>query len=243
VTVTAIAINNHDFGWDLSGNISFNRNRIVSLGGGLQQQFATRINTNGDQPFIQRVGHPVGALYGYVEQDIYKNEAEVRSDPVMAGQPDAIIARTVGEIRYKDLDHNAAITQQDQIFIGDVNPKFTYGFTNNFTYKNFDMNILIQGVYGNDVINMNTYYLSNIGSFNNVTQKMWDERWTFTNWEHAKSPKTEAQYWRAFKFSRRFIEDGSYIRLRNVSIGYNLKSKLKSLTFIQSLRIYANART
>jgi len=122
-----------------------------------------------------------------------------------------------------------------------VNPKFTYGFTNNFTYKNFDMNILIQGVYGNDVINMNTYYLSNIGSFNNVTQKMWDERWTFTNWEHAKSPKTEAQYWRAFKFSRRFIEDGSYIRLRNVSIGYNLKSRLKTLTFIQSLRIYANA--
>ena len=157
LSLNAVAVNNKSFNWNLSGNISFNRNKIISLGGGVQEQFATRINTNGDQPFIQKVGQPIGALYGYVEQDIYKNEAEVRSDPVMAGQPDAIIARTVGEIRYKDLDHDGAITPKDQTLIGNVNPKFTFGLTNNFTYKDFDMNILIQGVYGNDIINMNTY--------------------------------------------------------------------------------------
>jgi len=238
LTLSAIPITNHNFNWDLSGNISFNRNKIIDLGGGVQEQFATRINTNGDQPFIQKVGQPIGALYGYVEQGIYKNEAEVRADPVMAGQPDAIIARAVGEIRYKDLDHDGAITPNDQTLIGNVNPKFTYGFTNNFTYKNFDMNILIQGVYGNDIINMNTYYLSNIGGFNNVTQKMYDDRWTFENWENAKGPKPEQQYWRAFKFTRRFIEDGSYIRLRNISVGYNIK--LKKIV-IQSLRVFVNA--
>ena len=238
LTLSAIPITNHNFNWDLSGNISFNRNKIINLGGGVQEQFATRINTNGDQPFIQKVGQPIGALYGYVEQGIYKNEAEVRADPVMAGQPDAIIARAVGEIRYKDLDHDGAITPNDQTLIGNVNPKFTYGFTNNFTYKNFDMDILIQGVYGNDIINMNTYYLSNIGGFNNVTQKMYDDRWTFENWENAKGPKPEQQYWRAFKFTRRFIEDGSYIRLRNISVGYNIKLKKK---VIQSLRVFANA--
>lgn len=237
MTLGATPITNHDFTWNFTGNISFNRNKIISLGGGLQEQFATRINTNGDQPFIQKVGQPIGALYGYVEQDIYKNEAEVRSDPVMSGQPDAIIARMVGEIRYKDLDHDGAITAKDQTLIGNVNPQFTYGITNNFTYKNFDMNILIQGVYGNDIINMNTYYLSNIGGFNNVTQKMWDDRWTFTNWEHAKSPKPEQQYWRAFKFTRRFIENGTYIRLRNVSLGYNVRMKTHA---IQTLRVFAN---
>ena len=68
-----------------------------------------------------------------MEQDIYQNEAEVRADPVMAGQPDAIILRTVGEIRYKDLDHDGAITSKDQTLIGNVNPKFTYGFTNSFS--------------------------------------------------------------------------------------------------------------
>ena len=238
LSLNAVAVNNKSFNWNLSGNISFNRNKIISLGGGVQEQFATRINTNGDQPFIQKVGQPIGALYGYVEQDIYKNEAEVRSDPVMAGQPDAIIARTVGEIRYKDLDHDGAITPKDQTLIGNVNPKFTFGLTNNFTYKDFDMNILIQGVYGNDIINMNTYYLSNIGGFNNVTEKMWNDRWTFNNWENAKGPKPEQQYWRAFKFTRRFVEDGSYIRLRNISLGYNIKLRTNT---IHSLRVFVNA--
>lgn len=236
LSVSAIPITNHDFTWNLSANISFNRNKILSLGGGVTQQFATRISTNGDQPFVQKIGQPIGALYGYVEQDIYKNEAEVRSDPVMAGQPAAIIARTVGEIRYKDLDHDGAITAKDQTLIGNVNPDFTYGFTNSFTYKNFDLNFLIQGVYGNDIINMNTYFLSNIGGFNNVTEKMWNDRWTFTNWEHAKGPKAEQQYWRAFKFTRRFIENGTYVRLRNVTLGYNLRTKPK---FMQSLRVFA----
>ncbi|HWK05164.1 MAG TPA: TonB-dependent receptor [Puia sp.] len=238
LSVSAIPVASPDFTWNLSGNISFNRNKILSLGGGVTEQFATRISTNGDQPFIQKIGQPIGALYGYVEQDIYKNEAEVRSDPAMAGQPNAIIARTVGEIRYKDLDHDGAITAKDQTLIGNVNPKFTYGITNSFSYRNFDMSFLIQGVYGNDIINMNTYYLSNIGGFNNVTQKMWDERWTFTNWENAKSPKAEQQYWRAFKFSRRFIENGTYIRLRNVSLGYNVRMKTHA---IQTLRVFATA--
>lgn len=236
LSVTAIPVTTKEFNWNLSANISFNRNKIVSLGGGVTQQFATRINTNGDQPFVQKVGQPIGALYGYVEQDIYRNEAEVRADPVMASQPDAIIKRTVGEIRYKDLDHDGAITAKDQTLIGDVNPKFTYGFTNSFSWKGFDLNFLIQGVYGNDIINMNTYYLSNIGGFNNITQKMWNDRWTFTNWENAKSPKAEQQYWRAFKFTRRFIEDGSYVRLRNLTVGYNLRPRVN---FIQSVRVFA----
>ncbi|HEY4337250.1 MAG TPA: SusC/RagA family TonB-linked outer membrane protein, partial [Puia sp.] len=232
----ATAINTKNFIWNVSANISFNRNKIVSLGGGVTEQFATRINTNGDQPFIQKVGQPIGALYGYVEQDIYRNEAEVRADPVMAGQPDAIIKRTVGEIRYKDLDHDGAITSKDQQLIGNVNPKFTYGITNSFSFKGFDLSFLIQGVYGNDIINMNTYFLSNIGGFNNITEKMWNDRWTFSNWEHAKGPKAEQQYWRAFKFSRRFIEDGSYIRLRNISLGYNVRTRMN---FIQSIRVFA----
>jgi len=117
-----------------------------------------------------------------------------------------------------------------------VNPKFTYGFTNSFSWKGFDMNFLIQGVYGNDIINMNTYFLSNIGGFNNITQKMWNDRWTFTNWENAKGPKAEQQYWRAFHFSRRFIENGSYVRLRNITVGYNVHPRVN---FVQSVRVFA----
>jgi hypothetical protein len=84
---------------------------------------------------------------------------------------------------------------------------------------------------------MNTYYLANIGSLNNVTQGSYNGRWTFDNWENATWPKAEQQYWRAFKFSRRFLESGSYIRLKNVSVGYRVNLKTK---FIQSLRVYAS---
>jgi len=237
LTVGAMPVTNKVFTWNLSGNISFNRNKIVSLGGDVTQQFATRIETNGDQPFIQKVGQPIGALYGYVEQGLYKNLAEVQSDPVENGQGAAIIQRMVGEIRYKDLNHDGVITPADQTLIGNVNPKFSYGFTNNFTYKRFDLNILIQGVYGNDIINMNTYYLSNIGGFNNITQSMWDNRWTFTNWNNSTDPKAEQQYWRAFYFTRRFIENGSYLRLKNLSLGYNFQLKTKA---IQTLRAFVS---
>ena len=235
LTVGASPIVGKTFSWNISGNISFNRNKIASLGGGVTQQFATRIETNGDQPFIQKVGQPIGALYGYVEQGIYKNLAEVQADPVENGQGSAIIQRMVGEIRYADLNHDGVITPADETLIGNVNPKFTYGLTNNFTYKRFDLNILIQGVYGNDIVNMNTYYLSNIGQFNNVTQSMWNNRWTFANWDHATDPKAEQQYWRYFLFTRRFIENGSYIRLKNVSLGYNFQLRTKA---IQTLRAF-----
>jgi len=232
-----VPVKTKNFVWDVSGNISFNRNKILSLGNGLEQQFATRINTNGDQPFIQAVGKPIGALYGYVEDGIYKNEAEVRADPVMAGQGDAIIKRMVGEIKYHDFDHNGVITSADQTYIGDVNPKFTYGLTNNFSYKNFSLNFLIQGSYGNDIINMNSYFLANTGQFNNITQKQYNDRWTFTNWKNAKSPKAEDQYWRSFHFTRRFIEDGSYIRLKSVTLSYNIKLKTN---FFRTLRAYVS---
>lgn len=237
LTVGATPVKGKDFTWNLSGNISFNKNKIKSLGPNLDEQFATRVNTNGDQPFIQKVGHQIGEVYGYVEDGIYRNEAEVRGDPVKAGLSDAIILRTIGEIKYKDLTGDGNITGADRTFIGNVNPKFTYGFNNNFTYKNFDVNILIQGVYGNDILNMNTYYLANIGTLNNVTQASYNGRWTFANWENATWPKAEQQYWRAFNFSRRFLENGSYIRLKNVSIGYKVNLKVK---FIQSLRVYAS---
>lgn len=237
LTVGGIPVKNENFTWDVSANISFNRNKLLSLGNGVQQQFATRINTNGDQPFIQAVGKPIGSLYGYIEDGIYQNEAAVRADPVMANQGDAIIARMIGEIKYHDFDKNGTITSTDQTYIGNVNPKFTYGMTNNFSYKRFDLSFLIQGSYGNDIINMNSYFLANTGQYNNITQKQYDGRWTFENWKDAKSPKSEAQYWRSFHFSKRFIEDGSYIRFKNISISYNIKLKT---TFIQTLRVYAS---
>ncbi|MFD1629459.1 SusC/RagA family TonB-linked outer membrane protein [Pseudopedobacter beijingensis] len=218
-SLTTTPISSKDFLWNIGGNIAFNRNKILDIGD-VEHQFANSVKFNNDLPFIQKAGLPVGALYGYIEDGIFRNEAEVRAHPFYANQSEAIIKRTVGEIRYRDITPDGVLTDKDRGVIGDVNPDFTYGFTTDFHYKKLDLSIFIQGVKGGDVISMNTLYLSNVGAYNNVTKDIYNNRWTPENWEHATNPKAEVQYWRTFNFSRRFVEDGSYIRLKNVNVGY-----------------------
>ncbi|HTD95184.1 MAG TPA: SusC/RagA family TonB-linked outer membrane protein, partial [Chitinophagaceae bacterium] len=233
-SVEGIIVRGHDFEWNSNFNISFNRNKILSLGPDVKEQYAGPIST-GDAPFIQKVGHPIGAVYGWVEDGYYDNEAEIRSDPFYATQPEAIIRRTVGEIKYKNLDGKTDLTNDDRTFIGDVNPDYTFGFTNIFRYKNFDLNVFVNGVQGNDIINMNTRFNSNLGDNKNITQAQYEHAWTTdADNTNATGPKVIHQFWRALKFTRRFIEDGSFVRIKNITLGYNIKTKLAG---ISSLRV------
>ncbi|WP_461485749.1 SusC/RagA family TonB-linked outer membrane protein, partial [Pedobacter sp.] len=156
VSLNGKVVKTKDFEWNSNFNISFNRNKILSLSADVTEQYARNIST-GDAPFIQTVGKPIGALYGYIEDGYYDNEAEVRNDPQYTNQGNAIILRAIGEIKYKNLDGDpTSMSQGDRTFIGDVNPDYTFGFTNNFKYKKFDLSIHVNGVQGNDIINMNT---------------------------------------------------------------------------------------
>ena len=144
-------------------------NKIISLGGDVKEQFASNISTR-DAPFIQRAGLPIGTLYGYVEDGYFDNEAEVRNSLVYNGQPSNIIGRMIGEIKYRNFDNDpTSISVNDRVVIGDVNPDYTFGFTNNFKYKSFDLSIFINGVQGNDIVNMNSVWNANIGTSKNVT--------------------------------------------------------------------------
>lgn len=177
ITLGGVILKNKDFEWNANFNIALNRNKILSLSPDVTEQYGRNIST-GDAPFIQTVGKPIGALYGYVEDGYYDNEAEVRSDPAYSGQGTAIILRTIGEVKYKNLDNDRTnISQSDRTFIGDVNPDYTFGFTNNFSYKRFDLSIFINGVQGNDIINMNTRFNGNLGTNKNITQEMFDGAW------------------------------------------------------------------
>ncbi|SEW46830.1 TonB-linked outer membrane protein, SusC/RagA family [Chitinophaga sp. YR573] len=226
VAIDGTPVKTKQFEWNVSANIAFNRNKILSLGGDVTEQFADNIST-GDAPFIQKVGHPIGALYGYKEDGYYDNEAEVRSDPAYSSQSDAIVKRTIGEIKYKDLDGTPGITTTDRTFIGNVNPKYTFGITNNFHYKNWDFSVFVSGVQGNDVINMNYRFFGNIGDYKNISQNMWDTRWQAgKDNSNAAWPKAIHQFWRTMYFSRRYIEDGSFVKIKNVNLGYNVPVKV-----------------
>ncbi|MFD1630364.1 SusC/RagA family TonB-linked outer membrane protein [Pseudopedobacter beijingensis] len=226
VAIDGRVLSRKDFEWKSAFNIAFNRNKILDLGGPLEQ-YATNISTN-DQPFIQAIGHPIGAIYGYVEDGFYDNEAEVRNSLLYHNESDDIIRRMIGEIKYKDLDGDpSAISLSDRTFIGNVNPKYSFGFTNNFRYKNFDLTVFINGVQGNDIINMNTRFNANIGSQKNVTKDMLDGAWQEgQDNSAATSPKAIRQFWRTIYFSKRFVEDGSFVRIKNLAIGYNLPKQL-----------------
>ena len=239
VTLNGTVLKAKDFEWTSNFNIAFNRNKILSLGPNVTEQYGRNIST-GDAPFIQTVGKPIGALYGYVENGYYDNEAEVRNDPQYTNQGNAIILRTIGEIKYKNLDNDpTTIGQGDRTFIGDVNPDYTFGFTNNFKYKRFDLSIFVNSVQGNDIINMNTRFNANLGTNKNITQEMADGAWAQgQDNTNATGPKIMRQFFRNLLFSRRFIEDGSFVRIKNVTFGYNVPLKSKT---ISNLRVSVGA--
>lgn len=224
------------FEWSTNFNMAFNRNKIVSLGNDVDVQFAGNIST-GDAPFIQQAGYPIGALYGYVEDGYYDNEAEVRNDLVYTNQADAIIYRTIGEIKYRNFDNDpTSISANDRVIIGDVNPDYTLGFTNNFRFDRFDLSVFINAVQGNDIINMNTRFNGNLGSFKNVSYDMYENAWQEGKDNGgATGPKVMRQFWRNLLFSRRFIEDGSFVRVKNVTLGYNIPTT--HLRGVNSVRV------
>lgn len=234
------AFSRKDFGWSIDANISFNKNLIGGLDG---DQYANALWSGLDFAFIQRNGMPIGAIYGFVEDGFYNNLAEVRADPQYADESkvsDAYAKSLIGEIKYRDLDGDGEITNADRTIIGDTNPDFIYGVTNNFRYKNFNLSFFLQGTYGNDILNANlaNRYLQNTG-IGNIPQKHYDLRWTEENMHNAKYPKAlSSGSSREFKFSDRYVEDGSYLRLKNITLGYTFFPKWNG---ISSLNVYVSA--
>ncbi|GAA0562528.1 SusC/RagA family TonB-linked outer membrane protein [Chitinophaga japonensis] len=223
---------NGDFKWNIAANFSVNRNEITDLGN-VDQQFADRLGAGYGldvRPFIQKVGLPIGAVWGYETDGIFQNQKEV--DDYIAIQSDA----RVGQTRFKDRNGDGAVNDLDRTQIGDINPDFTWGFTNNFSFKNFDLSVLLTGVQGNDVINtnlLNFYTLNGSGNIpRDVYNKIWRGEGTSTDVIQANQSNTTAS-----RFSRLFLEDGSYIRVKNVQLGYNVPR----IRGIAALRIYLNA--
>lgn len=216
------------FSWNVNGNLSFNRNRISDLE---TDQFAQRLWNMADNVFIQRNGCPIGTIYGYVEDGFYDNEAEVRADPQYANASDVKVKSMIGEIKMRDMDGNGEINASDMTVIGNTNPDYTFGITNNFKWKNFSFGFFVQGIIGNDIFNGN---LMNVlmYSYRNIPVDAYNARWTEDNKEGAKWPKATTMTTRSLLISDRYVEDGSYVRLKNINFGYRFSNPFKGVDFI-----------
>lgn len=201
------------FKWNTDLNISVNRNRVMKLGTN-----NTPIDGVGEQGTYWKteVGKPMGQFWGYVFDGVYMNQHEFETQPVH-------VTSTVGTVRYKDLNGDGVITNADRTFLGDPNPKFLLGMNNSFSYKGFDLGIVISGAFGQDIINGQLEWSENQDGVFNV-QKYLADRWrSEENPGSGKVPRTTGAGNNFFRYANsRWIEDGSYLTIRNITLGYVL---------------------
>ena len=204
ITFGAEIFDKGDWRWHIDANFALNRNKIGGLTG---DQYATSLWSKADQVFLQRNGCPIGTLYGYKEEGI---------DP------------TTGEIIYSDLNGDGQITAADRDIIGNTNPKFTGALTSNLSWKGLTLSFMLQGSYGNDILNYNLtdITMSNLG---NITQEAYDHRWTKENPNGALWPKATAGYNRTWLLSNRYVEDGSYLKIKYITLSYDWNNPAKWL--------------
>ena len=203
--------------WNIAANLSLNRNRIGGLDG---DQYATSLWSAADQAFLQRNGCPIGTIFGYVEDGFYDNIAEVRSYKPYANLSDAEARRYIGEIKYRDMNGDGQITVADRTIIGNTNPDFVYGFTSNLSWNNLTLSFLLQGSQGNDILNYNLTDIE-MANYGNITQDAYNSRWPPDNAAGAKWPKATAGYTRTWLFSDRYVENGSYLKMKYITLAYN----------------------
>lgn len=207
------------FQWNVAANISRNRNKVIALannadvfGNALTIPLSVSVN-------LVREGYPVGVFFGYVEDGLNEN----------------------GRIQYRDLDDNGVINNLDRTVIGDPNPDFIWGFNNNFSYKKFSLNVFLQGVQGADLFNYNLSNHANAFNFgeNQVVSAL--DRWTRENPNpNAANPVTSVSS--SFRESDRFVEDGSFVRLKNVRLAYAFQLGAQTSKWMRSLQVYVSGQ-
>jgi TonB-dependent starch-binding outer membrane protein SusC len=248
-SLSSLNIDQKDFKWRTSFNISFNRSKTLALA---QNQESMTSSLAWDQwyasipLYITKLGMPLGQVYGFIWDGVYQyedfdrlaNGAYVLKDNIPANgntrnkiQP--------GDIKYRDMNGDGDVDDYDRTIIGRGFPVHVGGFTNNFNYKNFDLNIFFQWSYGNDIINANRLifetgnksYLNQYASF--------ESRWTP---EHTNTTMPRAGGQVGYAYSTRIIEDGSYLRLKTVQLGYTLPETIMKNMKIKSCRFYLAAQ-
>lgn len=218
-----------DVRFSLGGNIAFIRNSVTSLGNGGQPVITGFLQSaNG---FISRteVGNPVASFYGYVTDGIFQTQEEVAQHAAQEGaQP--------GDIRFKDLNSDGIINQDDQTFIGNPSPDFTYGITGSVSYKGFDLNFFLQGTQGNDIYQGYTRY-----DFTYINVPNWRlNRWTGPGTSNDEPRVILSDPNQNARISDRFVEDGSYMRMKNVQVGYTFPEAITSKINVSKLRLYVS---
>ncbi|KRB59775.1 TonB-dependent receptor [Flavobacterium sp. Root186] len=216
-----------DFTWNTSFNISSNKNKVLKLADNKDLLInSTPGHFLATESQILRVGEPVGSFFGFVYDGVLQ-----QGETALPGN----FETTAGGEKFKDVNGDGKLDSQDKTIIGNPNPDFIFGLNNDFTYKNLDLNIFFQGSEGGQILN---YTLMELASGNNNATTEVLDAWTPTNTD-TNVPKNAA---RTKRVTSRFVYDGSYIRLKNISLGYSLSENVVSKFGLSKVRFYISAQ-
>ena len=256
LALNATVFNTKEFGWNVSGNFSLNRNKLVKLNSNLEFQLGPSVGFSQTNPIMFMDGKPLGIFWGAQTDGIYKNWDEAISSGISGAAP--------GEIRYKnnhiDVDSNGQplpiqeINFEDYVQIGDPNPDFNIAITNNFSFGNWDLSVLFTGQKGGDIFWVDSWQLKGNQKSTNGLRSAFVDSWKAPltvnhdtgevlynpaagNTENVGNPGAMLDPGQRAIASDRQVFDGSYIRLKNLNIGYTINFE-KS----RSLRLYATAQ-
>lgn len=241
-TLETVNIKTRQFQWSTSFNIAFNRNRILALVDNqntLQTSVTWETHFNSQFPYISQVNKPTGMMYGFIYDGTYKPEDFDAAGNLKSGIP-AYKGNKMqpGDMKYRDMNGDGKIDDYDRTIIGCGQPLHTGGFSNNFTWKNFDLNIFFSWSYGNDILNANRLIFESGWKSQTNQLASYANRWTPSN-PTSDTPRAAATG--SEEYSSRVIEDGSFLRLKNVSLGYTIPSRQLRKAGISSLRLYVSA--
>lgn len=216
---------NDDFQYSINGNLTTLNNEVKSV---YEEGFQVF-----DGPSILTAGAPIGSFYGYIVEGIYQSYSDV-----LSSTPSSLGDYGPGDLKYKDVDGDGKITPDDRTIIGNPTPDIMFGMSGSVTYKKFTLSADLQGVYGNEVWrdwgNGSTF-----AQFNYRTDRL--DRWNgagTSNWE----PRLNDGSGYNKQNSTYMVEDGSYIRLRNIQLAYDFDAKLLNRFYIQGLKLFINAQ-
>lgn len=248
LTINSVNFNRKNFFWSTDFNISFIKNTLMSLQDGTDYILSrSGFNSNfSSYDYIAMVGEAIGNMYGYVFDGIYQSDDfNVYADGTMHLKPGIVdISEHAGEavkpgfVKYKDLDGDGIITTEDRQIIGNGQPDWFGGITNSFQFYGVDFSFMFQYTVGNDVYNAQRMFStqSRLEMQNNLAEVK--DRWTATN---ASNLVPSAKGYVAYDVYSRFIEDGSFLRLKNITLGYTIPERLTRKIFVSKLRLYATA--
>jgi TonB-dependent starch-binding outer membrane protein SusC len=239
VSVTGQVFSKKAFNWSANAVVSTYKNKVISLG--LSSPLDNGFSRIGGGSLRTTQGTPANFFYGFVTEGIFQNYKEIADHAVQTAGSNPTTSTAPGDIKFKDLNGDGIINDEDRTNIGNSNPTFTYGITNTLTYKNIEVTLFLQGSQGNKVLNFTRWYTEGGVSNGNYSNKVL-ERWVGAGTSNTMPRVTLEDPNKNSRVSDRFVEDASYLRIKNLRIAYSIPTRWSTLMNLKKAQFYVSSQ-